>query len=92
LKSRFRAPYRFANSLRIDVLVLVRHHVRLAVLRRHYTNIVPLCMKSSAEKVSTWAGFHADSLYTQISREARQLSRQNFFRATTSQAPPTPTR
>src|SRR5258708_18719382 len=48
------------DRLGIDVVALVRFHVRLHILRRYQSHLVSLFPQCSAKKMRTSAGFHAN--------------------------------
>src|ERR1700681_2807434 len=49
---------RLGDRFGVDVVVLIRFHVWLHILRWHQSHLVPLFAQCSAEKVRSAAGFH----------------------------------
>src|ERR1700675_3478431 len=62
-----------SDRLRIDVVALVRFHVRLYILRRNQSHLVSLFPQCSAKKMRTSAGFHANQPDVYVGSEAQQL-------------------
>ncbi len=62
------------RGIGIDVVVLVRLHVRLHILRRHQAHIMALFPKSTAEKMGSSAGLHANQAMRKVRGKAQQLS------------------
>src|SRR6516225_6042241 len=67
------ADYRFGNRFGIDVVVLVRLHVRLHILGRHQAHVMPLLPQRAAEKMSSSAGLHADQAHAKVRCKAQHL-------------------
>src|SRR6516225_8657186 len=65
--------HRFGNRFGIDVVVLVRLHVRLHILGRHQAHVMPLFSQSAAEKMRSSAGLHADQACAKVRCKAQQL-------------------
>src|SRR5260370_27959592 len=61
------------DRLGIDVVALVRFHVRLHILRRYQPHLVSLFPQCSAKKTRTSAGFHANQPDAYVGSEAQQL-------------------
>src|SRR5260370_39581145 len=61
------------DRLGIDVVALVRFHVRLHILRRYESHLVSLFPQCSAKKMRTSAGFHANQPDVYVGSEAQQL-------------------
>src|SRR5216684_7940814 len=74
---RHKAHGRPCDSLRdrlsIDVVALVRFHVRLHILRRNQPHFVSLFSQCPAKKMRTPTGFHANQLDVHVRCEAQQL-------------------
>src|ERR1700747_81086 len=66
--------YSFGDGFGIDVVILVRLHVRLHILCRHQAHLMPLFPQSAPEKMRSSAGLHADQALTKVRCEAQQLS------------------
>src|ERR1700757_505884 len=66
--------YSLGTRFAIDVVVLVRLHVRLHVLCRHQAHVMPLFPQSTAEKMRSSAGLHADQALAKVRCKATQLS------------------
>jgi hypothetical protein len=66
--------YCLGTRFSIDVVVLVRLHVRLHILRRHQAYIMPLFPQSAAEKMRSSASLHADQTPAKVRGKAQQLS------------------
>src|SRR6202043_2600686 len=62
-----------SDRLGIDIVALVRLHVRLHILRRNQSHLVSLLPQCSAKKMRTSAGFHANQLDVYVGGEAQQL-------------------
>src|SRR5580704_16832279 len=73
------AGYSLGACFRIDVVVLVRLHVRLHILRRHQPYIMPLFPQSTAEKMRSSAGLHADQALMKVRCKAQQLNPRALF-------------
>src|SRR6266567_6757346 len=67
------SSHRLRDRLCIDVVVLIRLHVRFHILRRHQTHIMPLFPKGTAQKMGASTGLHADQGHAQIRCEAKNL-------------------
>jgi len=67
------------NRLSIDIVTLVRLHVRLYILRWDQPNFMPLFSQCAAEKMGTTAGFHADQLDLPVRRETQQLQSRELL-------------
>jgi hypothetical protein len=65
--------HRFGNRFRIDLIALVRLHIRLHVLSRHQAHVVPLRSQSLPQEMCSTAGFHAGQVHLQIPGEGEQL-------------------
>src|SRR5258708_10927512 len=61
------------DRLGIDVVALVRFHVRLHILRRYQSHLVSLFPQCSAKKMLTSAGVHANQPDVYVGSEAQQL-------------------
>src|SRR5262249_37977057 len=72
-KTHPRPSYGLGTSFCIDVVVLVGLHVRLHILSRDQTHIMPLLAQSAAQKVSSSTGLHTDQGNMQVRREAQNL-------------------
>ena len=64
---------RLSDRLGIDVIALVRFHVRLHILRRYQSRFVSLFPQGSSKKMRTSAGFHANQSDVYVGSEAQQL-------------------
>src|SRR3984893_786126 len=62
-----------SDRLGIDVVALVRFHVRLYILRRNQSHLVSLFPQCSAKKMRASAGFHANQPDGYVGSEAQQL-------------------
>src|SRR5258706_89764 len=61
-----------SDRLGIDIVALVRFHVRLHILRRNQSHLVSLFPQCSAKKMRTSAGFHANQPDLYVGCEAHQ--------------------
>src|SRR5271163_2744875 len=59
-KAHRRTGYSLGDGFGIDVVILVRLHVRLDVLCRHQTHVMSLFPQGTAEKMRSSACLHAD--------------------------------
>src|ERR1700739_4647522 len=66
--------YSLGDGFGIDVVILVRLHVRLHLLGRHQTHVMSLFPQSTAEKMRSSAGLHADQTLAKVRCKAQQLS------------------
>jgi hypothetical protein len=73
-KAHRRAGYSLGTRFGIDVVVLVRLHVRLHILCRHQAHIMALFPQSAAEKMRSSAGLHTDQALRKVRGKAQQLS------------------
>src|ERR1035438_2638639 len=73
-KTHRRAGYSLGTRFGIDVIVLVRLHVRLHILCRHQARMSTLFPQSTAEKMRSSASLHADQALTKVRGKAQQLS------------------
>src|SRR5215472_3933443 len=70
---RNKAHRRSRDGLRIEVVALVRLNIRLHILCWNQSHLVSLFPQSSAKKMRTAAGFHANQLDTHVRGKAQQL-------------------
>src|ERR1700688_4992216 len=68
-----------SDRLGIDIVALVRFHVRLHVLRRNQSHLVSPFPKCSAKKMRTSAGFHANQPDVYVGSEAQQLGTRELL-------------
>ena len=66
--------YSLGTRFGVNVVVLVRLQVRLYILCRHQTHIVPLFPQGAAQKMRSSAGLHADQAHAKVRCKAQQLS------------------
>src|ERR1035441_8570781 len=74
-----RAAYSLGTRFGIDVIVLVRLHVRLHILCRHQARIMPLFPQSAAQKMRSSAGLHADQALAKVRCETKKLKTRALF-------------
>ncbi len=70
---------RLSDGLGIDVVALVRLHVRLYILRRNQSHLMSLFPQCSAKKMCTSAGFHANQSDAYVGGEAQQLATRKLL-------------
>src|ERR1700747_1076827 len=58
--------YSLGDGFGIDVVILVRLHVRLDILCRHQTHVMSLFPQSTAEKMRSPASLHADQALAKV--------------------------
>src|SRR5258708_24967974 len=68
-----------SDRLGIDVVALVRFHVRLHILRRNQSHLVSLFPQCSAKEMRTSAGFHTNQPDVYVGSEAQQLSARELL-------------
>src|SRR5260370_2429081 len=87
------------DRLGIDVVALVRFHVRFHILRRYQSHLVSLFPQCSAKKMRTSARFHANQPDVYVASEAQHALIAHLrrfllvpFRRSSDLPPPLPSR
>jgi len=76
-RNRYEAHLRPPDGFSVNVVALIRLHVRLDILRRHQPHLVTLLSQSPPWKVRPSTGFHANQLDLQTRRECSSCLRPN---------------